>query len=202
MIVLLIKDDRRTRNNARAKQWRLDNPEKFKAWFKDNHDKVVASRARNLEGQLARTKKWREENKEHISEYDKKKRREHPEEIAERAAAYYPGYYARTKQEHIERAMLRRALQLNAPVADFTNADWEFMKYIFHYSCAYCGKRLPKNLTRDHVQPLSRGGSHTIANIVPACKRCNLKKHAGSVPCQVQLMLPLKMASERRSPIK
>lgn len=31
-------------------------------------------------------------------------------------------------------------------------------------------------MTLDHVLPLSRGGRHCIANIVPACKNCNQKK--------------------------
>lgn len=31
-------------------------------------------------------------------------------------------------------------------------------------------------LTRDHVIPLSAGGSNDISNIVPACLRCNQTK--------------------------
>lgn len=30
----------------------------------------------------------------------------------------------------------------------------------------------------DHVVPLSRGGPHTVANLVPACLRCNRSKCA------------------------
>ncbi len=33
----------------------------------------------------------------------------------------------------------------------------------------------------DHVTPLSKGGSHTVANLVPACARCNLEKGARSL---------------------
>jgi 5-methylcytosine-specific restriction endonuclease McrA len=29
----------------------------------------------------------------------------------------------------------------------------------------------------DHMIPVSRGGFHTIANIVPACQPCNSTKH-------------------------
>jgi 5-methylcytosine-specific restriction endonuclease McrA len=29
----------------------------------------------------------------------------------------------------------------------------------------------------DHKLPLSRGGSNTIDNVVPACRPCNQKKH-------------------------
>ena len=30
----------------------------------------------------------------------------------------------------------------------------------------------------DHMIPLSKGGGHTIYNIVPACRSCNRKKNA------------------------
>jgi len=43
--------------------------------------------------------------------------------------------------------------------------------------CYYCGKKVdPKNITMDHVVPLSRGGKSKKGNIVPACKECNNKK--------------------------
>ena len=48
--------------------------------------------------------------------------------------------------------------------------------------CLYCGGRLPaRDLSRDHVTPLSRGGSDTWNNVVTACKRCNNHK-AGQTP--------------------
>ena len=40
--------------------------------------------------------------------------------------------------------------------------------------CMYCGGRfLKRDLTRDHVRPISLGGSDIWANVVAACKRCN-----------------------------
>ena len=43
--------------------------------------------------------------------------------------------------------------------------------------CYYCGSNVgPKNLTMDHIVPLSRGGKSKKGNIVPACKECNNKK--------------------------
>lgn len=42
--------------------------------------------------------------------------------------------------------------------------------------CAYCG--IGKGLTRDHVQPRSRGGSNEPSNIVLACRNCNSAKGA------------------------
>ena len=43
--------------------------------------------------------------------------------------------------------------------------------------CHYCGKQMPpKNLTMDHIVPISRGGKSTKGNVVTACKECNAKK--------------------------
>ncbi|MCX7914507.1 MAG: HNH endonuclease [Thermodesulfovibrionales bacterium] len=43
--------------------------------------------------------------------------------------------------------------------------------------CYYCNNYChPKELTMDHVIPLSRGGKSERLNIVPSCKECNNNK--------------------------
>ena len=43
--------------------------------------------------------------------------------------------------------------------------------------CMYCGhQHLEANLTRDHVTPLSRGGTDRWSNVVTACRHCNTRK--------------------------
>ena len=43
--------------------------------------------------------------------------------------------------------------------------------------CYYCGRQfLPKELTMDHIVPISRGGKSTKNNVVTSCKECNNKK--------------------------
>lgn len=43
--------------------------------------------------------------------------------------------------------------------------------------CYYCGRRFPpRELTMDHLVPLSRGGKSVKANLVPCCKECNNQK--------------------------
>lgn len=44
--------------------------------------------------------------------------------------------------------------------------------------CAYCNNSFE---CFDHVTPLSRGGKHSIENLVPACTTCNSSKHAKSL---------------------
>ena len=43
--------------------------------------------------------------------------------------------------------------------------------------CAYCGNRfLVGDLSRDHVQPVSKGGPNIWTNVVTACHSCNKYK--------------------------
>jgi len=43
--------------------------------------------------------------------------------------------------------------------------------------CHYCGRKTPpRELTMDHIVPLSRGGMTTKGNVAPVCKECNNKK--------------------------
>ncbi len=48
--------------------------------------------------------------------------------------------------------------------------------------CLYCGERfLVRDLSRDHVTPISRNGADVWTNVVTACRRCNNHK-AGRSP--------------------
>ncbi len=54
--------------------------------------------------------------------------------------------------------------------------EWEQKKAEYNFRCAYCGEKT--KLTKDHVQPVSKGGTDKIENIVPACRPCNHRKRA------------------------
>jgi 5-methylcytosine-specific restriction endonuclease McrA len=55
------------------------------------------------------------------------------------------------------------------------------------HQCQYCDAR-PKNLTIDHVIPLSRGGRDWWENVVSSCVKCNHKKGA-KTPAEAHLVL-------------
>jgi len=45
--------------------------------------------------------------------------------------------------------------------------------------CHYCARPIKgREKTLDHVIPLSRGGMHSLSNVVIACPTCNFSKHA------------------------
>lgn len=55
--------------------------------------------------------------------------------------------------------------------------------------CMYCGECFSaKDLSRDHITPLSRGGTDNWTNVVTACKRCNHHK-AGRTPEEAGMAL-------------
>lgn len=57
------------------------------------------------------------------------------------------------------------------------------------YLCLYCGQHfLSRDLSRDHVTPLSQNGADVWNNVVTACKRCNNHK-AGRRPEQANMEL-------------
>ncbi len=64
-----------------------------------------------------------------------------------------------------------------------TRKEWLDLLDRFRNSCVYCGASggYPSKLTKDHIVPISAGGSDAIDNIQPLCKRCNSEKHVRSV---------------------
>lgn len=57
---------------------------------------------------------------------------------------------------------------------DLTAEQWTALRQAWG-GCAYCGAT-DVALQRDCVLAISRGGRYTVANVVPACRRCNTSK--------------------------
>ncbi len=67
------------------------------------------------------------------------------------------------------------------------------------YQCQYCGRRANElkpreSLTRDHLIPMSRGGTNEWTNVVTACSSCNTRK-ANRMPYEIG-MTPLQAPVE------
>ncbi len=74
--------------------------------------------------------------------------------------------------------VLRKHRQISSRVAVLTNAHL-FLRD--GHRCAYCGRHRrelggQERLTRDHLQPRSKGGRDEWLNVVTACSSCNHQK--------------------------
>jgi len=152
-------------HNSSAMNWAKNNRDKVNSiakTYRDNHKQETAERVsayyeKNRSSLLVKKKQYRETQKEVISEYQKE-------------------WYKRNPQKGSEYAHRRRVRILNGDVRTVTNKDWVSLLNRFDNRCAYCGCR--EELTKDHVVPISRGGRHSVGNIVPACWKCNMSKGA------------------------
>lgn len=66
---------------------------------------------------------------------------------------------------------LRESLKYDARIPPLTNQNL-FARDL--NICAYCGRHFAEHkLSRDHVEPVSKGGKNVWQNVVTACKPCN-----------------------------
>lgn len=66
---------------------------------------------------------------------------------------------------------------------DLTDEQWSALVSAWG-GCAYCAVPVSEAnglLQKDTVQPVSHGGSYTLANVVPACRSCNASKSNSEV---------------------
>lgn len=112
----------------------------------------AAYRAINRDRINAQVRDWYMANKDYVREY-------------RRANAERSAFHCRTRKARIRGAALR----------DLTHEQWLGRVDEFGGRCAYCLKT-DDNLTIEHLTPISRGGDHTLSNVVPACFPCNSSK--------------------------
>jgi 5-methylcytosine-specific restriction endonuclease McrA len=141
------------RIKAGIKEWRERNRERQSAT-------AAAWYAANRERKLAKNAEWRAANLQRFNEAGAAWRAANPD----RLAAYTKKY---------------RDLRASAPGSEYTT-DALIAARVQTYGglCFYCGDQATEV---DHRIPLSRGGSHWPANIVPACRSCNARKGTGDV---------------------
>lgn len=174
---------------------------KWLAEYYGNHEARLASSARykaeNLEAvqaqQRAHKKAWGAENKDIIRQRNLRYYEQNTAKVQAQTAAYQ-----RNNPEKVVAFQERRRAKKAATRNDFTAEQWLELLEVFDHRCAYCHKK-SDSLEMEHVTPISKGGPHTVSNIVPACIRCNRKKHAGPPPVPVQpLLLTLAPSQEIR----
>ena len=116
------------------------------------------------------------------SENNYKYRLANVEKIKLKRQQYYLDNIDRLKKEHKEYRLAnlerRRNHQHTRRVKKLSNGVFKIspkeLKKLYSSSCFYCSST--ENIHADHLVPISRGGQHSIGNLLPACKKCNLSK--------------------------
>jgi len=148
---------------------------------------------------IARNLRWLQTHRENARNATRRWQENHPDAYLKTSKRYQITHADAIKEqqkkwrkENREKLSIknarRRATQSNSPINDLTLKQWELIKSHYKKTCVYCGKK-PKQLTKDHIIPLSIGGEHTFTNIVPACSSCNSKKGVGKVLIPIQPLL-------------
>lgn len=168
-------------NPDRAKEYsrrkREAHPDYNRQYYEKNKERLFQQRESKREELNAASRQWKRDHKEqcrHYMEINREKYRkyatqyyqEHKEEIKKRVVQWQhenPDRYRANRH-------LRRAREAGATVG-FVNIDEIYER---DKVCIYCGT--DKDLSIDHLIPLSRGGIHCQENLVVACRSCNSKK--------------------------
>lgn len=144
-----------------------ENPERYDEAlrkYREAHQEVINARARER----------RQKDLEHYREIGRNSYERHAEERRK----YSLDYYKRFPEKSVAATNRRRALK-HAVEGSHTEEEWQDLKAFYDFKCLKCGKREPDiKLTRDHVIPLTEGGSDDISNIQPLCAPCNSKKNS------------------------
>lgn len=149
------KDNNKARSNELRRENYKKDPIKYRIQSNKSHQDHSNDR-------LKKQRIYYENNKEAFSKRNKKYRNENLDEILLRN---------RQREKSLEQF----------PIIKQSEID-QLLKNNKH-QCFYCKTNVKRgiNLHLDHKAPLFHGGSHSIDNLVPACKSCNLKKGTKTV---------------------
>ena len=108
---------------------------------------------------------WRQQNREYVLTYRAEYTKENRDKINATWRAWARANEDKRRPAHAA-AERRRIQEGKRRLLD-----------AFHWKCVYCGRDLDEQtVTRDHVMPVSAGGSNGKENIVAACFQCNRDK--------------------------
>ena len=186
---------------GKRKAWRehrkARRAETNRAYYERNREKVLARqkerRAENSEEMAEYARRYYQEHKSHLLALERQRREANPDTFRERDRAWRVANADKVNENSTRyRARRRGSSDVESGVSWRTVAARDGM------ACTYCGIICdeqdghhilardganrwvcgPTYPTIDHVVPVSKGGAHTMANVVLACLTCNKRKGA------------------------
>jgi hypothetical protein len=171
----------------KASNWRKNNPEKFRQSVSASKRKAAAINGK-INGEIKALQRWLKKpsvspsalqlilqqqrqcyaaHKSYWKE-ERKKCQAHRTKLKYLTDLNFR-LYVRSKSKARKAAMKGNASSKMTPKV----ISRHFARFGLH--CAYCGQS-GVDLQIEHVRPISKGGAHALANVVPACKSCNFSK--------------------------
>lgn len=144
------------------------------SYFLANHEKISV-----------RNNKYSSTHKAEKQQYDKERREKQRDSINKKKREYYHskgkevGYIwlinnpDKKRTYAYNRYAIRKQQTAKTPISSKDLNNWLFMQPKI---CTYCGIECLKSYQIDHIEPLSRQGSHTLDNLTIACPSCNQSK--------------------------
>lgn len=165
-----VRSDCRKCNNLSRQQWGLNNKEHIskrnKDWYaknidiKSKYDKEYRKTESGKKSQRDGSKKYRQSENGKKNQAEGKKR------------------YKKTLKGKISNKNYLHRRRINQKKGDVTNKELLELQQNSKV-CYWCNEPLKnKKVHIDHYIPLSKGGEHTLSNLVVSCAKCNQTKNA------------------------
>lgn len=152
---------------------------KSRAWRDANRERDRESQRNRYHSDAEKSRANKREearrNKEQRKAYAVKRRAENYDRVLEIERASR----ARNKEKNRPAKNARQQIR-NRKVQGSTHViSAKDLRRLYSQPCSECGTM--KNLSIDHIIPLSRGGSHSVGNMMTLCRSCNASKHARTI---------------------
>lgn len=163
---------------ARARKWWSENQDRARASNRERYAALSLEEKKNL---ITTANAWADANKDRRREIVNRSNEKHREQKREKSR----NYNQRWKEANPEAAALRnrqaahlRRLRVAMGKSGLciTATQLGDLLQAAEGRCVYCGRQVER-LTLDHFVPISTGGRHELANLLPCCKPCNSSKH-------------------------